>query len=207
MKSIGQQVKEFRESRGWTWVRMAAEVSKHSLEPVSRVVIKQLEDKGDRMPSYLRALSKTMGVSSDTLLDGLYSVDEGAAMAAEEETAAYRVTTPPEAIQVLRNALLALPPAARESAATLLASMARNPEAQWADWLSDHIRTELSQNDKTNRGMGLPLSNSSVQATTMDKTGPADIPPGPDLQRSLDAGSDEQSKPRGVPKPGAESGH
>lgn len=115
---------------------------------------------------------------------------------AEEPAAAYTAVPYPAALQSLRNALVLMTPAARESAATLLASMARNPEAQWVDWLSDLIRTELSQNDKTNRGPGLPPSVSSDSAPTMVQR---DGAMGAKLKMAFDAAEGEdESKPGGI---------
>lgn len=74
MKTIGEQVKEFRTALGWTYTRMAQEVSKHSSAPVSRQLITQLEEAGDRKPHYLSALAAVMGTTVDALLAGRYEV-------------------------------------------------------------------------------------------------------------------------------------
>jgi len=70
MKTIGEQAKEFREAQGWSYTRMAQEVTKRQGSPVSRQLITQLEEKGDRRPHYLIALAQVMGVSIDALLTG-----------------------------------------------------------------------------------------------------------------------------------------
>jgi len=67
MKTIGEQAKEFREHMGWNSTRMAREVG------TSRQNIESMEAKGDRIPKYLAALAKTMGVSTDDLMVGRYS--------------------------------------------------------------------------------------------------------------------------------------
>ncbi|MNX77604.1 LexA repressor [compost metagenome] len=73
MKSIGEQAKEFRDSQGWTYTRMAKEVSRRHGSAVSRQAITQLEDVGDRKPQYLQALALVMGTTTDALLAGTYT--------------------------------------------------------------------------------------------------------------------------------------
>lgn len=92
MKSIGEQAKEFRETQGWNYTRMAEEVSKHHAQPVSRQLITQLEEKGDRRPHYLAALATTMRITVDDLLAGKYQAQQGAA----EERQPYAVEISPE---------------------------------------------------------------------------------------------------------------
>jgi hypothetical protein len=53
---------------------------------------------------------------------------------AAESQATYTAVSFTQAIQVLAQALHTLHPSDRETAATLLSGMARNPEGQWADW-------------------------------------------------------------------------
>ncbi|RYF33945.1 MAG: LexA family transcriptional repressor [Cytophagaceae bacterium] len=74
MKSIGEQAKEFRLSKGWNYVEMAKEVSRHHRSTVTRQLITQLEDKGDRRPQYLSALAKAMGTTVEVLDEGKFSV-------------------------------------------------------------------------------------------------------------------------------------
>lgn len=73
MKSIGQQAKEFREWKGWNYTQMAAAVTAAHGSPVSRQVITQLEEKGDRRPHYLTALARVMGMAPEELERGQYS--------------------------------------------------------------------------------------------------------------------------------------
>jgi len=68
---------------------MAREVSKRHGAPVSRQAITQLEDVGNRKPQYLQALAQVMGTSTDTLLNGAYSVPTGTE--AQEALPTYRV--------------------------------------------------------------------------------------------------------------------
>lgn len=54
MKTVGDQAREYRESMGWNTTRMAAEVSRRSLEKVvKRQNIEGLEAKGDRKPHFI----------------------------------------------------------------------------------------------------------------------------------------------------------
>ncbi|UST52929.1 LexA family transcriptional regulator [Comamonadaceae bacterium OTU4NAUVB1] len=78
MKSIGEQAKEFRLAKGWNYIEMAKEVSRYHRTTVSRQLITQLEEKGDRRPQYLSALARTMGTTVEVLDQGLFSVaDKG----------------------------------------------------------------------------------------------------------------------------------
>lgn len=69
MKTIGEQAKEFRLSKGWNTTDMARAVG------TSRQNIESLEEKGDRIPRYLVNLAKAMGVSTDDLHKGKYSAN------------------------------------------------------------------------------------------------------------------------------------
>lgn len=138
MKNIGQQAKAFREAKGWSYTRMAEEVSKHHTEVVSRQLITQLEIAGDRTPRYLRALAATMGTTSDALLAGLEDAPDGSASAAhtaESPAPSYAGAPSAATIRALAQHLDAISPNARERAATLLANMARDPAGPWAVWL------------------------------------------------------------------------
>lgn len=74
MKSIGEQAREFRESKDWNYTEMAKEVQKHYAEgTVNRQKIKQLEDAGDRQPQYFAALAKAMGTTMEVLKAGAWS--------------------------------------------------------------------------------------------------------------------------------------
>jgi transcriptional regulator with XRE-family HTH domain len=75
MKTIGEQAKAFRESRGWSVKEMAAACK------TSRQNIETLEAKGDRVPRYIKELAHVMGTTVDTLMEGRYRVD-GASKAA-----------------------------------------------------------------------------------------------------------------------------
>lgn len=63
MKTLGDKVREFRESRGWTTTEMARQLKE------SRQKIEQLEAAGDRLPKYVVKLADLMGVSLDELLN------------------------------------------------------------------------------------------------------------------------------------------
>jgi len=62
MKTIGEKVKEFRESKGWNTTRMAKEVGTY------RQSIENLEAKGDRKPRYIIDLARVMGMTVDDLM-------------------------------------------------------------------------------------------------------------------------------------------
>ncbi len=62
MKSLGDQAREFRESKGWDVLRMAKEVG------TSRQNIEGLEKAGNRIPKYLGSLSLVIGRPVDEML-------------------------------------------------------------------------------------------------------------------------------------------
>lgn len=64
MKTIGEQAKEFRLSKGWNTTRMGKEVG------TSRQNIEKLEEVGNRKPSYIVSLARVMGVTVDDLMRG-----------------------------------------------------------------------------------------------------------------------------------------
>jgi transcriptional regulator with XRE-family HTH domain len=141
MKSIGERAHDFRVLRGWSFTRMAAEVTRHHTAPVSRQAITQLEDAGNRRPQYLYALAITMGVSADDLLSGKDSV---AAAPAESEAS----VTPEVAIKSLTNWLSTMDASAQAQAATLLENMAREPAGPWSSWLVDLFYKDVTNNVK-----------------------------------------------------------
>lgn len=86
MKSIGEQAREFRQSKGWSYAQMAREVQKHfKTGTVSRQKITQLEEKGDRRPHYIGALAKTMGTTIEALESGRGLLQGDTATAALDE--------------------------------------------------------------------------------------------------------------------------
>lgn len=64
MKTIGEQAKEFRLSKGWNTTRMAQEVG------TSRQNIESLEAVGNRQPKYISNLAKVMNRTVDELVNG-----------------------------------------------------------------------------------------------------------------------------------------
>lgn len=151
MKTIGAQAKEFRIWKGWTYTRMAQEVSKHQETGVSRQKLTQLENAGDRRPHYLYALAQAMGTTADTLLAGQYSVppaqqdqDKQNPAQAKEPHIRYQIIPPALAIHTLVQALSAMEPGTRDRASSLLSSLARDPEGPWSGWLVDLL--EKNQN-------------------------------------------------------------
>jgi DNA-binding XRE family transcriptional regulator len=62
MKTLGEQVRAFREERDWNTAQMAKAVG------TSRQNIESLEQHGNRVPKYLGALAAAMGKSADELL-------------------------------------------------------------------------------------------------------------------------------------------
>ena len=101
MKTLGEQAKEFRESKGWNSTQMANAVG------TSRQNIESLEGAGNRIPKYLGDLAKAMGRSVDDMLvmAGLASkARRGATVAehglsAEEEAVLTAYRTAPPAVQ------------------------------------------------------------------------------------------------------------
>lgn len=161
MKTIGEQAKEFRIWKGWTYTRMAQEVSKHQETSVSRQKLTQLENAGDRRPHYLYALAQAMGTTSDTLLAGQYSVpsaqqdqdlDKQNHSRAEEPHTPYQVTSPALAVQTLVQALSAMEPGIRDRASSLLSSLARDPEGPWSGWLVDLLEKNQNPEHPTKAG-------------------------------------------------------
>lgn len=162
MKTIGAQAKEFRIWKGWTYTRMAQEVSKHQKTTVSRQKLTQLENAGDRRPHYLYALAQAMGTTSDTLLAGQYAVppaqqdhdlDKQNHDRAEEPPTHYQVISPALAIQTLVQALSAMEPGTRDRASSLLSSLARDPEGPWSGWLVDLLEQNQRLGQPTNAGL------------------------------------------------------
>lgn len=162
MKTIGEQAKEFRIWKGWTYTRMAQEVSKHQKTTVSRQKLTQLEEAGDRRPHYLYALAQAMGTTSDTLLAGQYAVpavpsaprdqEKQNHAQAEAPRAPYQVVSPALAVQTLAQALSAMEPAIRDRASSLLSSLARDPEGPWSGWLVDLLAQNQRIEHPTNAG-------------------------------------------------------
>lgn len=62
MKTLGDQVREFRKRKGWKTAELAARVG------TSRQNIESLEAKGNRIPKYLGALAAVMGTTADDML-------------------------------------------------------------------------------------------------------------------------------------------
>lgn len=93
MKTVGEQAKEFRLAMGWSYTRMAEEVSKNHDTPVSRQLITQLESAGDRKPHYLKALALTMQTTVDSLLAGnlTFPLERNSAVLAGDTLAEYQL--------------------------------------------------------------------------------------------------------------------
>lgn len=128
MKSIGDLAKEFRKAQGWSYTRMAEEVSRHFQTVVSRQAITQLEAVGARKPHYISALAAVMNTSVDSLLAGHTKGAARLPMA---------VQTYEASIAHITAALKPLDAPARERAAVLLQGLARDPEGPWAAWLTE----------------------------------------------------------------------
>jgi transcriptional regulator with XRE-family HTH domain len=62
MKTLGEQAKAFRESKGWNSAQMAK--ASHT----SRQNIESLEQEGNRIPKYIGHLAVAMGRSVDSML-------------------------------------------------------------------------------------------------------------------------------------------
>lgn len=168
MKTIGAQAKEFRIWKGWTYTRMAQEVSKHQETTVSRQKLTQLENAGDRRPHYLYALAQAMGTTSDTLLAGQYSppaqqgqgqgqgqdLDKQSPAQAKEPGNRYQVISPTLAIQTLVQAFSAMEPSIRDRASSLLSSLARDPEGPWSGWLVDLLEKNQNPSNPPKRDPG-----------------------------------------------------
>lgn len=107
----------------------------------------------------IEAVAKALKVEPWQLLQPELEVPALQRPAAEQPAAPYTVVTPTQAIDVLARAIQAMPTPDRETAATLLSGLARNPEGQWSDWLlaliEKNATPETSGNAKTDR-MGKP---------------------------------------------------
>lgn len=71
-RSVGEQVKAFREAQGWSVARMAREAK------TTRQNIEHLEARPALQPRYIDRLARVMGTSVETLLAGRYEVNRGA---------------------------------------------------------------------------------------------------------------------------------
>jgi hypothetical protein len=69
--------------------------------------------------------------------------DQPNLLGVSEPQSTYSVTSPADSIRAMATALTMMSPDARESAASLLASMARKPDGPWVDWLTHLVTKEL----------------------------------------------------------------
>jgi len=106
MKTIGEKVKEFRESKGWNTTRMAKEVGTY------RQSIENLEEKGDRKPRYIVDLARVMGVTVDDLMNA---------------TATAAITPPPPSVTASATNQ-ALAPWLTEQCRSIMAMLATLPD-------------------------------------------------------------------------------
>jgi transcriptional regulator with XRE-family HTH domain len=90
MKTLGEQAKEFRESKGWNASQMAARVG------TSRQNIESLEAIGNRIPKYLGQLAAVMGRPVDDLLSTAGLLPERSARTLQEPGARYDTLTDAE---------------------------------------------------------------------------------------------------------------
>lgn len=146
MKTIGEQVKEFRLDKGWNTTAMAKAVG------TSRQNIESLEIAGNRQPRYLKKLASVMGLSTDALINGGYvrsalteqtpkfggsqSDPESNKHQTQESIGSYAVnfnsnrskTTPPRDVLTALSALLStIDPGRMGSVVAMLGELARNP--------------------------------------------------------------------------------
>jgi len=84
MKTIGEKVKEFRESKGWNAARMAKEVGTY------RQSIENLEAKGDRKPRYIVDLARVTTATATVTLPSLGVTATATNQASPELTEQYR---------------------------------------------------------------------------------------------------------------------
>jgi transcriptional regulator with XRE-family HTH domain len=162
MKTIGEQVKEFRLDKGWNTTAMAKAVG------TSRQNIESLEAAGNRQPRYLKKLSLVMGLTTDALINGCYAsptlaaqspppadnlpisgqkqllASESIASGAIDINANRRGPLAPQDVVVALGALLAGVQSERSaSVAGLLADFARSPGDAWlADMLTKALEPE-----------------------------------------------------------------
>lgn len=74
-RSIGEQVRAFREARGWSAARMAEACG------TTRQNIEHLESRPGLQPRYIAALARVMGTDVETLVAGRYEVNSGSTVA------------------------------------------------------------------------------------------------------------------------------
>lgn len=127
MKTIGEQAKEYRESRGWSTKEMAAACK------TSRQNIETLEAKGARTPRYIKELARVMGTTVDVLMEGRYKSDAASAPekpAAPQQAQKNQLDTDEllTAIHVIAKAIAEADELTRVSVEPLIALLAKHPE-------------------------------------------------------------------------------
>ena len=128
MRTIGEQAKAFRDSRGWTPKQMAAACK------TSRQNIETLESVGDRIPKYIKELAKVMGTTVDVLMEGRYRVGDVPIVEAAPLPASQAQRTQPEpdqvmaALRVLAESLGAADKVTRSAVAPMLSILALEPD-------------------------------------------------------------------------------
>ena len=154
----------------------------------------------------IEAVAKALKVSTWQLLvvgldpKDLPTLQPGTGPQVAEPTSVYNVTTPAEAIRVLSQVLLVMAPAARARAATILSTMASDPEGPWAAYLSDLVEREsLPTTEKTGitDREGNHPADSSNQGHTIDKKAGAAL--GAALAEAIKGGDDFNKSP-GAPE-------
>lgn len=93
----------------------------------------------------IEAVAKALKVEPWQLLQPGFDSPAQQQPAAQEPAAAYVAVTPAQAIEVLARSIQAMPVPDRETAATLLSGLARNPEGQWSEWLLALIQRNTPQ--------------------------------------------------------------
>lgn len=99
MRSVGDQVRAFREAKGWSIARMAREVR------TTRQNLEHLEARPGLQPRYIDRLARAMGTTVETLLAGRYEVNAGSMSAPLSAPVVYAKGGPamdlsPEALQL-----------------------------------------------------------------------------------------------------------
>jgi DNA-binding XRE family transcriptional regulator len=121
----------------------------------------------------------------------------------------YGTVHPAQAINVLARALQAMPTPDRETAATLLAGLARNPEGQWSEWLAalvNKIGTPQTREGGNTDWMGKPDSKALPDKAKrmQDSSGPVVF--GPALTKAFSYGTGKSERANITPAPAKKRG-
>lgn len=170
MKTLGDQAKDFRVSKGWSPAEMAQAVG------TSRQNINSLEDHGNRIPKYIGTLAAVMGKRVDDMLaeaglSGRAAPTIPAAQLPGFGDPSQTAGSVAEAVTVLADALLRLSDNERTTASAVLSQFGLAPDGKWKFWLMDLLagNEEHERRTRPRRAADQPLVLSAEPGKEADK--------------------------------------